>query len=140
MPNFSHWGPWEWGLAASVVLALLALLIALYSVKLVRRQALQNEQVLQRIARDIAAANNGSVGMGQRLLLLEKRQQNAAQPAPANDAQASAQAPFDEAFQPYAEAAQLFQLGHSVDEVARRCGLSRAEASLLEVMQKSGSA
>jgi hypothetical protein len=43
----------------------------------------------------------------------------------------------DEEFQPYSQAAQLFKMGLDSEEVARRCGLSRAEASLLEVMQKS---
>jgi hypothetical protein len=41
----------------------------------------------------------------------------------------------DEDFQPYSQAAQLFKLGLDAEEVARRCGLSRAEASLIQMMQ-----
>jgi hypothetical protein len=70
--------------------------------------------------------------MGQRLLAMEKRLQNTQKQSEKIDVY------NDDEFQPYSQAAQLFQMGLDADEVARRCGLSRAEASLLEVMQKAG--
>ena len=119
-------------LIASLVFSLLALFIAIISLKTSRNQAANNEKLLQKLMRDLAASNSGSVGMGQRLLAMEKRLQNSPKPSEKIDVY------NDDEFQPYSQAAQLFQMGLDADEVARRCGLSRAEASLLEVMQKAG--
>lgn len=124
----------EWGLAICAGVSLLALVLALLSLRLVRRQARETEKLLQRLTREVAASSSGSVGMGQRLMAMEKRLQNAAQQKPEKMDYYQ-----DEEFQPYSQAAQLFKMGMDAEEVARRCGLSRAEASLLEVMQKSGS-
>lgn len=119
-------------LIASLVFSLLALFVAIISLKTSRNQAANNEKLLQKLMRDLAASNSGSVGMGQRLLAMEKRLQNTQKPSEKIDVY------NDDEFQPYSQAAQLFQMGLDADEVARRCGLSRAEASLLEVMQKAG--
>ena len=123
----------EWGLAICAGVSLLALVLALLSLRLVRRQARETEKLLQRLTREVAASSSGSVGMGQRLMAMEKRLQNSAQQKPEKMDYYQ-----DEEFQPYSQAAQLFKMGMDAEEVARRCGLSRAEASLLEVMQKSG--
>lgn len=123
----------EWGLAICAGVSLLALVLALLSLRLVRRQARETEKLLQRLTREVAASSSGSVGMGQRLMAMEKRLQNTAQQKPEKMDYYQ-----DEEFQPYSQAAQLFKMGMDAEEVARRCGLSRAEASLLEVMQKSG--
>ncbi len=124
--------PFEIALIASLLLSMLALLIALMSLKSSRQQAVNHEKLLQKIMRDLAASNSGSVGMGQRLLAMEKRLQNVQKPSEKIDVY------NDDEFQSYSQAAQMFQMGLDADEVARRCGLSRAEASLLEVMQKAG--
>lgn len=124
--------PIEIALIASLALSLLALLIAIISLKATRRQAADNEKLLQKLMRDLAASNSGSVGMGQRLLAMEKRLQTTQKQSEKIDIY------NDDEFQPYSQAAQMFQMGLDVEEVARRCGLSRAEASLLEVMQKAG--
>jgi Protein of unknown function (DUF2802) len=122
----------EIALIASLAFSLLALVIALISLKSSRNQAANNEKLLQKLMREIAASNSGSVGMGQRLLAMEKRLQNTQKQSEKIDVY------NDDEFQPYSQAAQMFQMGLDADEVARRCGLSRAEASLLEVMQKAG--
>lgn len=122
----------EMGLSASAVISVIALLIAVLSLRHVRRQADANEKLIQKLMREVAASSSGSVGMGQRLLAMEKRlQANAAKPAEKIDYY------NDDEFQSYSQAAQMFKMGMDCDEVARRCGLSRAEASLLEMMQKS---
>lgn len=122
----------EIGLSASAILSVIALVIAVLSLKHVRRQADANEKLIQKLMREVAASSSGSVGMGQRLLAMEKRLQ-------ANAAKQSEKIDYynDDEFQPYSQAAQMFKMGMDCDEVARRCGLSRAEASLLEMMQKS---
>ena len=122
----------EFGLLATAVISVIALIIAMLSLKYVRRQAETNEKLIQKLMREVAASSNGAVGMGQRLLAMEKRlQAEAAKPAEKIDYY------NDDEFQPYSQAAQMFKMGMDCDEVARRCGLSRAEASLLEMMQKS---
>ncbi|MDR7089526.1 MULTISPECIES: DUF2802 domain-containing protein [Cellvibrio] len=122
----------EIGLSASAIVSVIALVIAVLSLKHVRRQADANEKLIQKLMREVAASSSGSVGMGQRLLAMEKRLQ-------ANAAKQPEKIDYynDDEFQPYSQAAQMFKMGMDCDEVARRCGLSRAEASLLEMMQKS---
>lgn len=121
----------EWGLIASLTISALALLVALISLGKSRKQANETEKLLERLTREVTASNHGTVGMGQRLMAMEKRlQANKQKPGKIDYYQ-------DEEFQPYSQAAQLFKMGLDSEEVARRCGLSRAEASLLEVMQKS---
>jgi hypothetical protein len=122
----------EIALIASLAISLLALILAIISLKATRRQADTTEKLLQKLARDLAASTSGSVGMGQRLLAMEKRLQTTQKKSEKIDVY------NDDEFQPYSQAAQLFQMGLDAEEVARRCGLSRAEASLLEVMQKAG--
>lgn len=122
----------EMVLSASAVISLIALVIAVLSLKLVRRQADANEKLIQKLMREVAASSSGSVGMGQRLLAMEKRLQANATKQPEKIDYYN-----DDEFQPYSQAAQMFKMGMDCDEVARRCGLSRAEASLLEMMQKS---
>jgi len=122
----------EMGLSASAVVSVIALVIAVLSLKHVRRQADANEKLIQKLMREVAASSSGSVGMGQRLLAMEKRLQANATKQPEKIDYYN-----DDEFQPYSQAAQMFKMGMDCDEVARRCGLSRAEASLLEMMQKS---
>lgn len=121
----------ELGVMISLLVSLIALVLAVMVFARARRQMAETHKLTQRIARDLAMANTGSVGMGQRLLAMEKRLREAPANAPTNEYQQ------DEEFQAYAQAAQLFKLGLDADEVARRCGLSRAEASLMEMMQKA---
>lgn len=122
----------EIGMSVSAIVSVISLAIAVLSLKHVRRQAEANEKLVQKLMREVAASTSGSVGMGQRLLAMEKRlHTNASKKTEKIDYY------NDDEFQPYSQAAQMFKMGMDCDEVARRCGLSRAEASLLEMMQKS---
>lgn len=122
----------EIGLIICFLMSCTAIFIAVRVVSTVRKQAEENKKLYQRLVRDVSAVNSGSVGVGQRLLAMEKRLQNEEQKQQPVDLKA------DEEFQAYADAAQLFKMGFSSEEVASRCGLSRAEASLMEMMQKAG--
>jgi hypothetical protein len=121
----------EIGLLTSLVISLIALVFSFISLQRVRKQNGETEKLTHKLMRDIAASSSGSVGMGQRLLAMEKRLQS--------DTKKPEKIDYynDDEFQPYSQAAQMFKMGMSCDEVALRCGLSRAEASLLEMMQKS---
>lgn len=122
----------EIGLIGCLVISVLALAIALIALKQMGRQARETERIIQRLTREVAASSSGSVGMGQRLLAMEKRLQ-----ATADKKAEKIDYYNDDEFQAYSQAAQMFKMGMDAEEVARRCGLSRAEASLLEMMQKS---
>lgn len=121
----------EWGLIASLVMSVIALVVALVSLSKSRKQAAVTEKLLERLTREVTASNRGTVGMGQRLMAVEKRLQAGLQKSEKIDLHK------DEEFQSYTDAAQLFKMGFDAEEVARRCNLSRAEASLMEVMQKA---
>jgi hypothetical protein len=122
----------EIGLLVSLLISVVAFLIAFKSLKVSRAQQANTEQLIQKLTRDLAMSNSGSVGMGQRLLAMEKRLQEQPQKVDKKIDYYN-----DEDFQPYSQAAQLFKLGLDAEEVARRCGLSRAEASLIQMMQSN---
>jgi hypothetical protein len=119
----------EAALIVSLLFSLTALVIALKNMTSVRLHYTQTEKLFQQLRKEITLSNSGAVGMGQRLLSMEKRLQSAPPSTHKIDYY------NDEDFQPYSQAAQLFKLGLDSEEVARRCGLSRAEASLIEMMQ-----
>lgn len=121
--------PLEMGLVASLLVGVVALLVAFKSLRVAISQQANTEKLIQKLTRDLAMSNSGSVGMGQRLLAMEKRLQEPQKSDQKIDYY------NDEDFQPYSQAAQLFKLGLDAEEVARRCGLSRAEASLIQMMQ-----
>lgn len=80
----------------------------------------------QQLAHDLKIAQGGAMGMGQKIISLERRMQHSGGDANISHIQD----------RPYAEATNLFSLGLDQDEVARRCSLSRGEASLLATLQK----
>ena len=121
----------EISLVVSLLFSVVALFISFRSLKASRAQQMNTEQLIQKLTRDLAMSNSGSVGMGQRLLAMEKRLQEP------QKADKKIDYYNDEDFQPYSQAAQLFKLGLDAEEVARRCGLSRAEASLIQMMQSN---
>jgi hypothetical protein len=123
--------PLEIGLLVSLLTSVVALIVAFKSLRVARAQQANTEKLIQKLTRDLAMSNSGSVGMGQRLLAMEKRLQEPQTPDQKIDYY------NDEDFQPYSQAAQLFKLGLDAEEVARRCGLSRAEASLIQMMQSN---
>jgi len=121
--------PLEIGLVITLFISIVALIIAIKSISVARSQQDHTEKLIQKLTRELAVSNSGSVGMGQRLLAMEKRLQE--EPAKSEKIDYY----NDDDFQPYSQAAQLFKMGLDAEEVARRCGLSRAEASLIQMMQ-----
>jgi len=121
--------PLEIGLIISLLLSVIALVLAIKSLSRTREQQAHTEKLFQKLTKEMALSSSGAVGMGQRLLAMEKNLQAAPKAAQKIDYY------NDEDFQPYSQAAQLFKMGLDAEEVARRCGLSRAEASLIQMMQ-----
>ena len=127
----------EVGLIIGLLFSVIALAVAVKSLFLARAQQAQFDKMAERLSHEIALSTTGTVNIGQRLIAVEKRLLADSIPTLAPQSIDSANA---DDFQPYSQAAQLFTLGVDCDEVARRCGLSRAEASLIQTMQvKAGS-
>ncbi len=122
--------PLEIGLVITLFISIVALIIAIKGLRMARSQQDHTEKLIQKLSRELSVSNSGSVGMGQRLLAMEKRLQEEPQKSDQKIDYYN-----DDDFQPYSQAAQLFKMGLDAEEVARRCGLSRAEASLIQMMQ-----
>ncbi len=86
-------------------------------------EALETEAETRR--KELSTLRSGAVGMGQRIVAME-RQDKTGDNSGADGGSA----------RPYSEASHLLALGLDRDEVASRCGLSRAEASLLDALRK----
>jgi len=118
-------------LIGSILISWVALAIALLCYARLRKQASLTQTLYQRLDHGLQVTNSGSIGMGKRLVELERR-------LSAGDTVGSTPAvaeTFNSSFDPeLADAARLLEAGLPADEVARRCGLSRAEASLMQLM------
>jgi len=148
-------------IAGSVVISWIAVVVALVCLCKLRRQGRLTQQLYQRINHDIELANNGSIGMGQRLLSVEKKLKAAVQQHQFDPLQVDTQASQQsfqqsqlsqtlgdkqnniyssngmnsEEFEPYTQAVRMLDSGFDADEVAKRCGLSHAETSLMQLMR-----
>ncbi len=113
----------------SLALSVISIGIAIVALRASHRQLDQVRSSHRRLENELAVSNSAAIGMGNRLIAMEKRiAQGAGQSAVVGTS--------SDQDLPYTEANQLFRMGVSVEEVARRCGLSRAEASLLQAMQE----
>lgn len=106
----------------------LALLLSLWALRSSRRAGVELSRQCARLERELASVNSAAIGMGQRLIALEKRLAKA-EPGAGAFPMDNSGADF-----PYSQANHLLEQGLDVEEVARRCGLSRAEVSLLGAM------
>lgn len=132
----------EWGVIVALLLSVMALAIAIFTRARVVTELAKARTLNQKMSTDLMIATTGSVGMGQRLMAMEKRLNEQTRPIKQT---VSANVPSEvlteddavvDEFQIFSDAVQLFKLGYKAEEVAKRCGLSLAEASLMEMMQQ----
>ena len=119
-------------LLGSVGISWLAVFMALYCMQRLRKQSYLTHKLYQRLNHDLEMTNSGSVGMGRRLIRMEEKFLAAA----AQPQVVEMPSHKDAVFEPYSLAAQMINAGVDDAEVARRSGLSRAEASLMQMMHK----
>ncbi len=113
-----------WALIFSVALLLLALL-------LLRRQQAQtqsNTELLQCTQNDLRALISASLGMGGRMLEVERRQRRLAERQELDI--------YDAANPPYEQAIRMVQSGSKTEELVDICGLSETEAELIKIMHR----
>ena len=128
----------EW-LMTSVVVVLLMSLISFR-----RQKKLQEHQSLsmQSLQRDLRALANAAVGVGGRVLEIERNQRKrptlvATQEQPTQPAITTAPVEYySSSNQPYEQAIGMAQTGASVDDIVNVCGLSKSEADLVSMMHR----
>jgi len=110
-----------------------------------RQRKLQQQQSLsmQSLQRDLRALANAAVGVGGRVLEIERNQRKrpvivASQEQPKTQP-ATTTAPveyYSSANQPYEQAIRMAQTGASVEDIVNVCGLSKSEADLVCMMHR----
>lgn len=132
----------EWLMASVVVV----LIISLFSIKHQRKQQERQSLSMQSLQRDLRALANAAVGVGGRVLDIERNQRK--QLPIVNKQQEQPQATYSapvasvEYFspsnqnQPYEQAIRMAQTGSSVDDIVNICGLSQSEAELINMMHR----
>jgi hypothetical protein len=111
-------------------LAALVLAIALWTTVQQRRRLRQLEQQLDVMRNDIRALTTAAMGVGGRVLELERRQRRLA------ERQEQQVDIYESANQPYEHAIQMARHGSGVDELVEVCGVSKNEAELITMMHR----
>lgn len=116
---------------AIAVMSLLLIAVGCYALLLSRRllasEAAQHEQIKQ-LRHDFSAINNAAIGVGQRLIIAEKKLKGTIDKQQQLETNASD-------FSPYNHAVSLAESGADSAQLVERCGLSEAEAELLTLVQ-----
>lgn len=127
----------EW-LMASVVLVLI---MSLFSLKRQRKQHKYQSVSMQSLQRDLRALTNAAVGVGGRVLEIERQQRKQPVMAKINEVHPAtySTAPveyYNSSSQPYEQAIRMAQKGASVADIVNVCGLSKSEAELVSMMHR----
>jgi len=119
----------------------IVLVMSLFSLK--RQRQLQHEQSIsmQMLQRDLRALANAAVGVGGRVLEIERQQRKRPAVVPLQEhvtPQAST-APlefYNPNKQPYEQAIRMAQTGATMEDIVNVCGLSKSEAELVTMMHR----
>jgi hypothetical protein len=111
------------------VVSALVLCVALWSVLRSLRVTRQLRKDVTQLRSDIRALTTSSVGVGGRVLELERRMRRLAQRQEEFDI-------YESANQPYEHAIAMARKGANVKEIEEICGVSRNEAELIQMMHR----
>ncbi len=124
-------------LLTALTLSWIALSVAIFCVYRLRKQARITHKLYSQLESAVKMANSSSAGMGKKLLSLERelcsQQTDSSAPVASARNERAGDLPESQGSD-LQDAAALFSAGLSAEEVARRCGISRAEASLMKLM------
>jgi len=125
------------GLMASTVVVLI---LSLYSFKRQRKQQQSQLLSMQSLQRDLRALANAAVGVGGRVLEIERQQRKRPVIVKTNnDKQQVSNSPvefYNSSNQPYEQAIGMAHTGASVKDIVNVCGLSQSEAELVSMMHR----
>lgn len=125
----------NWLEVGSLLLASFALLLALLALRKLTRLQKQLDQarqesylLVQAVRNETHAMGSGSIGVGQRLVEVEKRLNSTME----KQAELEQKDPGN---LPYAYAMRLAEMGATADDLVKNCGLARSEAELISLVQ-----
>lgn len=122
----------EIGLILLVSLTFLLVTLALKKLNQLQKKLLlvrkETYMLVQALRNETHAMGSGSIGVGKRLVEVEKRLNTTM------EKQAELEQK-DPAGLPYAYAMRLAEMGASADELVKNCGLARSEAELITLVQ-----
>ena len=127
------------------LLSLAAVLVmSLFSLKHQRKLQQEQSLTMQMLQRDLRALANAAVGVGGRVLEIERQQrkrpavvqfQEQTQPQQAKVSAAPVEF-YNPTSQPYEQAIRMAQTGAKIDDIVNVCGLSKSEAELVIMMHR----
>ena len=109
----------------SVVVLVVSLLVSRQNVARIRSL----EKQLKQARNDLKALTTASVGVGGRVLELERRLRRMAEKQKQVDL-------YDSANQAYDQAIDMAKHGVKIDDIVTACGISRNEAELIQMMHR----
>jgi len=118
------------------------LVMSLFAFKRQRTQQQNQLLSMQSLQRDLRALANAAVGVGGRVLEIERHQRKRPVDVPAQEQPAvynTAAAPveyYNSSIQPYEQAIRMAQTGASTEDIVNVCGLSKSEAELVTMMHR----
>lgn len=128
---FSSVSPWLF--SVGVLLCATLVVLAWVSFRKTRRdlraRLLRQDEVIASLRQDLRALTSAAVGVGGRVLDVERRQRRLAERQDQLDL-------YDSANQPYEQAIRLVHKGADVDELVDICGLNRGEAELIRMLHR----
>ena len=129
------------GLMLSVTVVLV---MSLFALQRQRKQQQDQQLSMQSLQRDLRALTNAAVGVGGRVLEIERHQRKAPtvvptqeqQPATVYNPPAAVEYYNSSSNQPYEQAIRMAQTGASTNDIVNICGLSKSEAELVTMMHR----
>ncbi len=107
----------------------LVLLVSLFVAHRAKQQVRDLNKQLVMMRNDLKALTAASIGVGTRVLEIERRQRHLAEKQQELDI-------YESANQPYDHAIDMVKRGKGVDDIVASCGISRNEAELIQMMNR----
>lgn len=134
---FTFFSAIEWFMLSVAIV----LVMSLFSFKRQRKLQLEQSISMQMLQRDLRALANAAVGVGGRVLEIERQQRKrpAAVQLQEHVTPQASTAPlefYNPNNQPYEQAIRMAQTGATVEDIVNVCGLSKSEAELVSMMHR----
>ncbi|GAA0787839.1 DUF2802 domain-containing protein [Marinobacterium sediminicola] len=111
------------------LIACVAVGICLYVLVRLKRQERQHQALINVLRNEIRSMTNGSIGMGKRLMAIERKLNITVEKQQELENR-------DPGALAYNQAAKLMEMGASVDDLVRNCGIGRPEAELMALLHR----
>ncbi|PSL12386.1 uncharacterized protein DUF2802 [Marinobacterium halophilum] len=111
------------------LVACMAAGICIYVWVRLKRQERQHQALINVLRNEIRAMTNGSIGMGKRLMAIERKLNITVEKQQELENR-------DPGVLAYNQAAKLMEMGASVDDLVRNCGIGRPEAELMALLHR----